>query len=772
MKAESRKQKAESGEDGSGNVARGPGICETQAGASGCLRDAAGYGGLGGGRRNWFAQWFETTRRPSWVIAAIVLLLYAPFAGGGFVIDDHRLLRHLAEFSAGQRAHLDLYKFLSGGEDNIRQRAEGWYPWWLMDSVRYRHLRPVSEWCIYGEFRLFGRNAIAYRLVSLGLYALGCALVLRVFRLFGGAERTARWGALIFAVAAAHAIPVVFVSAQCDLLALVLGMGAVLLAGRYLGREARGLRLADCAGEVGSGERPPSGGAGGEGLHNAIESREGGGSRDADAARGAGVAKRKPQRRVWALIAAVVVFGVGMGTKEAVLALAAAPVLGWMATNKWRMANSDWRKGPGDAVPPQGILIGGGERGGSRWPELRRAMIATGVLSIVGLAFLAAYVKGGYGSNASVMLDPAGATGDYLANMPGRVVVLLTTWFIPLNPFIFYFRPEWHIGVYVFGVVGAAGLLLLGRMYWRHHRGESTTVAMALWPLPFLPLLACTGPDDRILMLPGVGLAYLAAAWLTRPQEDGSLRLRRLPLVMFVGSQVAVTLIVAGVMGTIEADTKRVMGSAIAACDLRLAKEENVKTSKRQNVENESGDAENPAAPIASRRPQATSLESPPTGIAPRTAPLATQDSGLKSQDSPPQWIFFLNAAYDFQPLFAQDALRAMPGGARYHVTFLCDVPNPTVTVVDDHTLRLSADGRGMLGRFLGLMGRERGRSRRIGDTGLSGEFEGRITRKTGEDVREVELYFRESLSSGRYHFLLSTPSGPVRRWEGAMAGR
>ena len=114
------------------------------------------------------------------------------------------------------------------------------------------------------------------------------------------------------------------------------------------------------------------------------------------------------------------------------------------------------------------------------------------------------------------------------------------------------------------------------------------------------------------------------------------------------------------------------------------------------------------------------------------------------------------------QPLFAQDAMRALPNGKHLRVTFLTDVPEPTVVKLDDRTLRLSAGGRGMLGRFLGQMGRVRGRPRRIGDEWDAGEFKGRITRMVGEDVREAELRFVRSLDDPRYLFLRSTVRGPV----------
>jgi len=578
--------------------------------------------------RHRIAVWFEQHRRPALVVAALICLLFAPFVSGGFVIDDHRILRHLEEYDRGLRPNLDLYRFLAGGEENQRLRAEGWYPWWLADEVRYRHLRPVSEAFIYGEYRLFHRNPIGYRIVNLILYSVGCGLLIVLFRRVGGDERIARWGGVIYAVASAHAIPVVFVSAQCDLLALVLGLSAILLAIRYITTSS-----------------------------------------------------------VMPLIGALVCFGLGMGTKEAVLALTTAPLAYWLTVRDVR--------GTG-----------------------RRSLICTALFGAIGLGFLAFYVRGGFGSNASVMLDPVHAPIDYLVSMPGRVVVLLTTWFVSLNPFLFYFRPEWMVGLYIFGMFGGAGLMLIMRQLWKYHRRQRGVATMALWVLPFLPLLACTVPDDRIMMLPGIGLTYLAAAWLTRPQTDGSLRIQTWPGVLFISAQMVATIVVAGILAWIGQDSRRVLESALAVCDVR-----------------------------------------------PSTA-TARNGSAASSSQKDDVCIFFVNAAQDFQPLFAQDAARALPGGAGVRVTFLTDVPEPEVHRVDDYTLRLSAGGRGMLGRFLGQMGRVRGRPRRIGDEWNAGEFRGRITRMVGEDVREAELVFVRPLNDPHYAFLRSTVSGPVEHFQ------
>jgi hypothetical protein len=168
----------------------------------------------------------------------------------------------------------------------------------------------------------------------------------------------------------------------------------------------------------------------------------------------------------------------------------------------------------------------------------------SGVLAMIGAAWLWRYAAGGYGANNSLMLDPLHDPWHYLWAMPPRALALLTTWVVPVNPFIFYVRPAGTAWLYGLTAVGAAALAALAVMFARHHRGGRGVATMALWSVVFLPLLACSMPDDRNMMLPGIGLSFLAAAWLTR--GGPAARLRRLPLAVFV-----VVPLVAGQMATV-----------------------------------------------------------------------------------------------------------------------------------------------------------------------------------------------------------------------------
>ncbi len=565
-------------------------------------------------RRNRLAAWYHGVGRPGWVLTGIVFLLYLPFAFGDFTLDDHRCVRMLHEYSAGERESLDIYRFIRGEPANAAAREAGWYPWWMADGLRYAHLRPVTEWVLYAEYRVFAEWPTGFRLVSIALYAIAVRLVLAIFRSVGRDERLARWAALIFALAAGHAIPVVFISAQCDLLALLFAAGAVLAGGRFI--------------------------------------QHGG---------------------VGRLLLAVLLVVPALFSKEAALPAAVMQLCFWL---------SDRRK--------LGVS--------------RRAMICAGTLAACGLLWLAYYSHGGYGSNSALMLDPLHAPMDYLMTAPGRMVLLLSTWIIPVSPFVFRLHPGWLVGLYVYGAVGSMALVFLMRMYWRHHRHQRGVVGMALCVLPFLPLLVCTIPDDRVMALPSIGLAFLAGAWMTRPRADGSHRLRRLPFFLFVILQASSAVSASGLMWFMENEAQR---------HLRIMVD------------------------------------------------------GFDRETRPGDHIFFLNTTRSFEALFVQDRLNHVTHEGPVTASVLTDIVAPMVRVVDDHTLRLESTGEPFFSSFVGKMGSTRTGVRRKGEVVTLKEFEASIASAKDGEVQAIEFRFKQPLSSDSYRFYWSSPTGPPVLYEG-----
>lgn len=564
-------------------------------------------------QRNRVAVWFETTRRPGIPLILLVIALYAPSLGDGFILDDHRAMRVLREYHAGERPSPDVYRFLSGDpERNRAERDAGWYPWWMDDDLKYQHMRPLAEWVLYGQYLVFGDRPMGYRVVGLALYAAGVLLVLRLLRIVGGDERLARWGALIFAAAASHAVPVLFISAQGDVIALVCAAGVVIAVDRFVG----------------------TGSAGGLAL--------------------------------FALSLAI-----GMGMKEAMLPVAAAPLL------VWRIRRGEAAAG-------------------------RRVFAALAVSTVMALAWLVYYSRGGYGSNTSVMLDPVRAGGEYLAAAPLRALLLLSSWVIPVNPFLFELTPGLMTYRWLYAVIGAAAIAGIAFLFVARHRGQRGVGWMALWAVAFLPILVCTPPDDRVMVLPSIGLAFLGAAWMTRPRKDGSPRLRLIPLFLFVVVQVTTVWTTGWLLSYLESQSRlhlKMMADAFG-------------------------------------RP-------------------------MREGDH----IFVINNRYAFEGLFMQDRFMSMPGAAG-RATILSDCGDTEAAVGDDHTIVIwSGTDDPMLTGFLGRMGTTCGHSRVVGEKLRGCAFVAQWV-EMFFGMAGAKLTFDDPIKSDNYRFFEITRDGMPRLWQ------
>ncbi len=568
--------------------------------------------------RNRIALWFETTRRPGLVLACLILLLYGRSLGWGLVLDDWHHFQSLESFHAGQRPSLELYRFLAGDEQNRIARETGLLPWWVEDELRYQHWRPVSEWFLYGQFLLFGRNPVGYHAVSLILYAIGVRWVLALFRVVSNNERLSRWGVLTFTVLAGHAIPIVFISAQSDLVALVLSAASMAVGVRFLlcGGGWRGILSAGC-------------------------------------------------------------YALALGSKEACLALAVIPVFFLLKPGDMRFS-------------------------------IRRIFGLSAILTTIGLVWLGFYVGMGYGSNSVVMLNPISAPLDYLSAAPGRIVLLLSSLMIPVSPFILYLRPRGEVWIVSYCIIGAAGWILLARMLWRRCRRQPGTILMALWILPFLPLLACTVPDDRVMVLPSIGFVFLVGAWLIGSHEDKTRHIRKVPFVLFVLFQ--------GVSAISASQLMRFVESDCAAFTQSVAKE---------------------------------------------------FDHDMRPGDC----AFFLNVGRDWEVLFVQTHIEALEGVKGIRAAFLTDAEHVTIHRIDDYTLRMTANSDGFLTSYLGMLGSRRGRPRQEGDVFKAGELTGRIVKVMNGIVRGVEIRFQSPLESPHYRFFRCDSTTGVHPWNPTPVG-
>lgn len=587
------------------------------------------------------AAWIWNGRRPRLVLVGIAAVLYAPSLLQSFAVDDYRFLRLLDAYWRGERSTPGLYEFLRGSE-NAAMRREGVLPWWVSDDFRFAYFRPFTEAFIAAEYRAFGPHALGFRITGLMLYVLGLFLALALYREWAGDGPLARWAAVLFALAHFNVIPAVFVAAQCDLLALVCCVGVVLCASRFARRGAA----------------------------------------------------------AW-LMGALVLFALGLLSKEVSVAAAVLPIGGMIAARR-----------ASDA--------------GVRGAIIRRSLLATVLMVCMSLALIAYHGTHGYGSNAAMLLDPIGAPLDYLRRMPVRALLLLACWIAPINPQWFDLYDWMRPFEIAYLVVGLAAVVAGIRLFYRRFRHDPAVRAFAFWPLPFLPLLACTNPDNRVMMLPAVGLSFLGAAWLTgrtsKTQEsatefgavlaaDGAaagVKLARIPLVIFILMPFAFCSATVGSMGEFERRAAYHIKAGMESFD------------------------------------RATSAD---------------------------DFVFMLNSYWQFDVLWSMDRTNFLFGADSPRVSYLAHVSDVRPEVVGPRTLRLRAAtgsffSDAFFSTFTGRLAMTRTQPvPPLGTRYDAGEFVAVISEVQNDRVTAVDFEFRQPLDSPHYRFLRLDRLGPPTRW-------
>jgi hypothetical protein len=183
----------------------------------------------------------EAVRLAAWATLLLTALFYAPALLAGYMADDHYHLLVVGDLKQAFREGWNLFGFVRSPEEVRIHRDWGTAPWWTSDSFRIDFYRPIPSITHWLDHALFGPNAAAAHLVSIGWYLLTIALVHRVFvRFLGASSRTLLLAIMIFAIDDTHALAVQWIANRSDLIA-----GAFLLTA-FLGwlrlRERRGSR--------------------------------------------------------------------------------------------------------------------------------------------------------------------------------------------------------------------------------------------------------------------------------------------------------------------------------------------------------------------------------------------------------------------------------------------------------------------------------------------------------------------------------------------------
>lgn len=581
------------------------------------------------------ALWYELHPSPRLILTAVVLALYLPTLAIPFFIDDYRNQRLLAEYRAGSRSSLDLYSFFNTPAGNAAERAAGRAPWWVMDDLRFGYKRPLAEASLYLDYRIFGASAPGQRFTNVVLYVASVLLVLALFRAMHVGERRARWAALIFAVASSHAVPLIFVAARCDLLALVGTLGCILLGLQFV--------------RTGSW--------------------------------------------LWAA-ASVTCYGAALLSKE----------VAWAGFTSFLLAALIARQGDWDAE----------KRPNTDNPAVkRRIAIQFVVLMIVGIGWLIWHRAAGAGINSTHLLDPIARPVEYLTEAPVRVLVYLSSWLIPINPALFYYHSSGRPYLIAYLVVGTICLIAAARFFMRASQAPRRDALFACWPLPFVALLACALPDDRLMILPSIGLAFLSAGLLRAPiHQPGQVRqrvLRMVPLLIFIILPVCTTAVTGAAIRGLETR---------AAEDLRVMADTARATGEKQPV------------------------------------------------------VFVVNAVQTIHAIWAGDRARQVLGPDAPRIEYLCDLPDVDASVLDAHTLKLTCDDDRFLTTLLGSFGLPRGTIIDEGRTFRANDFTVQVAEATDGRPTALNVRFDEPLNSPRYLFFHGTNDAPPARWHPQVGER
>lgn len=139
----------------------------------------------------------------------------------GFYSDERMQLATLEGRQQGSLTPFDLWRFYSGNPVDIaRYVRDGQLPWWANPHLKMAFWRPLSSVVFSIEHAVFGRNAMAYHLMSV-LWWLGLIAVVGLFYRRVLTAATAAAAVIVFAVQGVHWEPIAFLCARHFLIAAI-----------------------------------------------------------------------------------------------------------------------------------------------------------------------------------------------------------------------------------------------------------------------------------------------------------------------------------------------------------------------------------------------------------------------------------------------------------------------------------------------------------------------------------------------------------------------
>lgn len=164
-----------------------------------------------------------------WFWLGLPILLYSWTLSGPFIVDDIHLLLKTESYRAGSSPSLDLYRFATTDAELNHLRDRGACPWWVTQG-RVDFLRPIAESSFYLDTILFGRSVLAFRLMSLAVFAAALLALNWMYRAAGGDVVRAGAATFFLGISQTAAPPVTWMCNRADLFVI---FGAAITAGAY-----------------------------------------------------------------------------------------------------------------------------------------------------------------------------------------------------------------------------------------------------------------------------------------------------------------------------------------------------------------------------------------------------------------------------------------------------------------------------------------------------------------------------------------------------------
>lgn len=157
------------------------------------------------------------------------LLLYSWTIAGPFISDDMHLILKAERYLNGESNDYHLFRFARNDQEWNQLRNRGACPWWRTTG-RQDFFRPAAEFAFLLDVRLFGRNPVGYRLMSLAVLGIALCSLRWMFRAAGADAIRAGAATFFLGISQTTMAPAFWICNRADLFVII---GVTLAAGAY-----------------------------------------------------------------------------------------------------------------------------------------------------------------------------------------------------------------------------------------------------------------------------------------------------------------------------------------------------------------------------------------------------------------------------------------------------------------------------------------------------------------------------------------------------------